>query len=111
MSIKFETTDQHVIISGHTFPIKEQIKEFSGRWNPVSHRWEVPLNKDSPEMRASLTDRLTALLAPSPPQPRPYWVCCDKAEIIKHLKGVTICRACASDGNSMRKWGRVYTGD
>lgn len=35
------------LITGNTFPVKDQIKALGGRWNPLQKAWEVPDDKES----------------------------------------------------------------
>lgn len=34
-----------VLITGNTFPVKEEIKALGGRWDPAAKGWRVPADK------------------------------------------------------------------
>jgi len=88
------------IISGDTYHFKEYIKSVGGKWNPVEKVWRVPLTAD------------LSCLQPRPyVHARPYWLCCDKAEIIDFKRKHSACREHAHDGNTFRVGGNIYTGD
>lgn len=35
-------TEERVVITGNTYPVKEQLKELGGRWDPDLKGWSVP---------------------------------------------------------------------
>lgn len=36
-----------VLITGNTFPVKDQLKALGGKWNAEKKGWEVPVDKES----------------------------------------------------------------
>jgi hypothetical protein len=50
----FTTTATNLIITGKTYPIKEQIKALGGIWK--SRQWLLPINSDTPMNRESLLE-------------------------------------------------------
>lgn len=34
-----------IIITGNTFPVKDQLKSMGGKWNAEQKGWEIPVNK------------------------------------------------------------------
>jgi hypothetical protein len=46
--------EARLIVSGHTFPIREKIKGLGGRWNPVARWWILPFELQEDEVRTSL---------------------------------------------------------
>lgn len=55
------TNSTTVLVTGNTFPVKEQIKALGGRWDAANKGWRVPADK---------ADRAKAIVA-SGPQPTP----------------------------------------
>ena len=41
------TTTKTILITGNTYPVKDQIKALGGRWNAASKGWMVPEEKAS----------------------------------------------------------------
>jgi len=64
-----------VLITGNTFPVKEQLKDLGGRWDPVAKGWRVP-EKNAARAQA-LVSGPTRYADPAPrkeaprPAPRP----------------------------------------
>ncbi|MBT9252103.1 MAG: hypothetical protein KM296_00030 [Brockia lithotrophica] len=63
MSLRFEYDPESRVlrVTGNTFPLKEILKEYGGRWNPETKAWEFT-NLD-PERARELQDELSALAA------------------------------------------------
>lgn len=51
-------------ITGNTYPVKEQIKQLGGRWNPAAQGWDVPDDK------AAEAQAIVASAGPSTYHPR-----------------------------------------
>lgn len=34
-----------VLITGNTYPVKDQLREMGGKWRPAEKAWEVPADK------------------------------------------------------------------
>lgn len=49
-----------VLITGNTYPVKEQIKALGGRWDPNAKGWRVP------EGKAAAAQRLVSSAGPAP---------------------------------------------
>ncbi len=55
------------LITGNTYPVREQIKALGGRWNKRAQGWDVPLSKSAeaqalvaaagPDSRGEISDR------------------------------------------------------
>lgn len=39
------TQDTTVLITGNTYPVKDQLKALGGRWDAAAKGWRVPANK------------------------------------------------------------------
>lgn len=83
-----------VLITGNTFPVKEQLKALGGKWNKEAKGWEVPEEK---------TEEAKALVANAPasaPQKkgRPHYtkcqVCGVQASRYVRIYGSGECRDC-----------------
>jgi hypothetical protein len=55
-------TKTMVLITGNTYPVKDEIKELGGRWNAAEQGWMVPLEN---------SDRARALVASAPVKAKP----------------------------------------
>ena len=136
MALQFKTDDKSLMISGKTFDIKDIIKSHGGRWDSQK-QWCVPIEKDSPEFRASLLHNLSVVKARDAYSRSPEgiaaakaneraiikrlaergssWICCENCVVIDWVRQHTACDACAADcgpyKNSFRVRGMVYTGD
>jgi len=72
-----EDTKTRLIISKHTYAVKEEIKKAGGRWDPRAKGWRVPLDFDDSIIPQSVSKTHTSPPAPlssplsSPPLPSP----------------------------------------
>jgi len=125
----FTVTDKNLIVTGKTFPIKEQLKALGGIWQ--SPRWLLPLNADSPLVRAGLVEqcrlalkaekeatkvaekaRLAYLASPEAVKDALkkkaagdyslHWICCEQCVVLDWSRQHTSCQACGYD-NGMWK--------
>ena len=64
------TTDNTVLVTGNTYPVKDQIKALGGRWDATAKGWRVPADK------ADAARALVSGAAPSRPARRPGWRPC-----------------------------------
>ena len=126
-TLYFNTNETHLIVTGKTFPIKDQLKQNGGRWD--ADRWLLPLNADSPLFRANLVEQCRlALLAAKEVQklekaeqikriaylhspefvkaavasnaagnPTYFWVCCEQCRIVSYERQSVWCNACGAD--------------
>ena len=128
-TLLFTTTAKNLVVTGKTFPIKEQLKELGGAWK--SPAWHLPLNADSPLTRARLVEncRLAikaekeaekeaakkriaylsspeavkdALKAKEAGNHSLHWICCEQCVVIDWERQHTSCQACGHD-NGMWK--------
>ena len=123
-TLLFTTNDKNLIVTGKTFPIKEQLKALGGVWQ--SPRWLLPLNADSPLVRAGLVENCRrgivaekeamkaaekALLAYkySPAAVKDAlkakaagdysydWICCESCVVLDWGRQHTSCKSCGAD--------------
>lgn len=47
LSIHFRQTETSVILFGNTYPLREQIKAFGGRFNGAEKNWRLPLSEET----------------------------------------------------------------
>lgn len=93
-------TTNTVLVTGNTYPVKDQIKELGGRWDAAAKGWRVPADK------ADAARALVAGTAPkSPARPtgtarRPGWRPC----------GYPGCSPAYCDECDGRGAGRAYGG-
>jgi hypothetical protein len=136
MALQFKTDDKSLMISGKTFDIKDIIKSHGGRWDSQK-QWCVPIEKDSPEFRASLLHTLSAVVKArdaAAAAERAYsrspegiaaakaneraiikrlaeqgssWICCENCVVVDWLRQHTTCDTCASDCGSYKNSFRV----
>jgi hypothetical protein len=127
-TLLFTTTDKNLIVSGKTFPIKEQLKELGGIWQ--SPHWLIPLNADTPLTRAKLVEscrrallaekeeakaRLAyfstpkavqdALKAKAAGNHAYHWICCEQCVVLDWSRKHTSCQACSQDNG---KWKETF---
>jgi hypothetical protein len=131
-TLLFATTATQLVVTGKTFPIKEQLKELGGIWQ--SPAWLLPLNADAPLTRAILVEncrrallaekeaekvaekaRLAYLASPEAVKdalkakaagdPSYHWICCDQCKIIDWFRQHTSCQACGQDNG---KWKETF---
>lgn len=83
-----------VLITGNTFPVKEQLKALGGKWNSEQKGWEVPDDR---------AEEAKALVASAPAQPKQQsgrrhyskcQVCGVKASRYVRIYGSGECRDC-----------------
>jgi hypothetical protein len=123
-TLLFTVTTKNLVVTGKTFPIKEQLKALGGIWR--SPAWHLPLNADSPLTRAMLVEscrlaikaeketaaaaqkeRLAYLFSPKAVKEalkakeagdqRFYWICCDQCKVLDWERQYTSCLACGQD--------------
>jgi hypothetical protein len=128
-TLLFTTTTKNLVVTGKTFPIKEQLKALGGIWN--SPRWILPLNADSPLTRANLVEscrralieekeskvaaekaRIAYLASPEAVKDALkakaagdysyHWICCEDCVVIDWARQHTSCQSCGYD-NGMWK--------
>ena len=122
--IQFRVQDATLIVTGNTFPIKDDLKSLNGTWSPALRAWSLPLIHDTPEMRAALLQKGVKSVTPVPyadvikeclkkkaTTGEFYWICCESCKVVDWKRMHTDCHACAIDGNSFRVRGNIYTGD
>jgi hypothetical protein len=82
-----------VLITGNTYPVKDQLRAMGGRWNPEAKGWMVPA------ARADEARRLVGR-APkstySPTRPRGKWSGCSCGSIDGHPRP-SDCETCRFD--------------
>jgi len=137
----FTTTDKNLVITGKTFPIKEQLKALGGIWQ--SPQWLLPLNADTPLMRADLVEkcrlaikaekeatkaaekaRLDYLASPEAVKDALkakaatgayHWICCDQCKVLDWGRQYTRCEPCGADYGTHKECffvrGMLRTGD
>lgn len=125
----FTVTAKNLIVTGKTFPIKEQLKALGGIWQ--SSRWVLPLNADAPLTRANLVEqcrlaikaeketaaaaekaRLAYLFSPKAVKDALkakeagnhslHWICCENCVVLDWSRQHTSCQTCGQD-NGMWK--------
>lgn len=83
-----------VLITGNTFPVKEQLKALGGKWNKDAKGWEVPAEKEA-EAKALVTN---APVQPKQKSNRPRYskcqVCGVQASRYVRIYGSGECRDC-----------------
>ena len=126
-TLYFNTNETQLIVSGKTFPIKDQLKNHGGRWD--AGRWLLPLNADSPLFRANLVEQcrlaviaekkakederaeqikriaylhspefVKAAVASNATGDRTYfWICCEQCRIVSYERQSVWCNACGAD--------------
>jgi len=131
-TLLFTLTPKNLVITGKTFPIKEQLKALGGIWQ--SPAWLLPLNADAPLTRAILVEscrralliekeaakaekaaqvaRLAYLHSPKfvkdvlaareAGDHTFHWICCDQCVVIDWARQHTSCQSCGHD-NGMWK--------
>ena len=57
------TTEAFVLVTGNTFPVKDQIKALGARWDAVAKGWRVPAS------RAAEAQALVTGAGPKSPRP------------------------------------------
>lgn len=79
------TTTAMVLITGNTYPVKEQIKAMGGRWDADAKGWRVPADKAEEAM---------ALVSATPKQPKKFTPrkCCNCGGPVR--PGYFKCRDC-----------------
>jgi hypothetical protein len=120
----FTVTAKNLIVTGKTFPIKEQLKALGGIWQ--SSRWVLPLNADAPLTRANLVEQCrlaikaekeTAAAAEKARLAYKYspefvkdalkakaggdysynWICCENCVVLDWDRQHTRCTSCGAD--------------
>ena len=137
-TLYFNTNDTQLIVTGKTFPIKDELKALGGIWN-VS-RWLLPLKVDSPLTRANLVEQCRiallnekeaekarlnykyspefitdALKAKANGDYSYNWICCANCVVLDWGRQHTRCASCGADyGTHIESFfvkGRLRTGD
>jgi hypothetical protein len=137
-TLLFATTPTQLVVTGKTFPIKEQLKELGGIWQ--SPAWLLPLNVDAPLTRAILVETCRrALLAEKEAEKARlaylhspkfvkdalaareagdhsfHWICCDQCVVLDLARQHTSCQACGHDNGMWKETffvrGMLRTGD
>jgi len=123
-TLLFTVNPTQLIVTGKTFPIKEELKALGGIWQ--TPRWVLPLNADSPLMRAKLVEscRLAikaeketakaaekallaykyspefvkdALKAKAAGDYSYNWICCANCVVLDWARQHTRCTGCGAD--------------
>ena len=123
-TLLFTVTAKNLVVTGKTFPIKEQLKALGGIWN--SPCWLLPLNADAPLVRARLVEncrlaikaekeaavvaekaRLAYIYSPEAVKAALkakeagdyslHWICCDQCKVLDWERQYTSCKPCGQD--------------
>lgn len=56
MSVHYRQTETSVILFGNTYPLRDQIKAFGGRFNGTEKNWRLPLSEETLAWAAKICD-------------------------------------------------------
>jgi len=89
-----------ILVTGNTYPVKEQLKALGGRWDAASKGWRVPATKATAARALVAVPVKVATPAPS-------------AYVARQLaQGACCCAHCEGDddgdGQCVRFWGVDY---
>lgn len=56
--LSFTKNATHLVVTGKTFLIKEELKILGGRWDPAGSAWILPVHLDSEYLRTELNNKL-----------------------------------------------------
>jgi hypothetical protein len=84
-----------VLVTGNTYPVKDQIKALGAKWDAAAKGWRVPADK------ADAARALVGGTAPKPsPARRPGWHPCGYPGCSPHY-----CDECDGKGGGRRSYG------
>lgn len=90
-------TNNSVLITGNTYPVKDQIKALGGRWNSDAKGWMVPADK-ADAARSLVSGGATSSSPSSSQSSRPRYhkcqVCGVAASRYQKIYGSGECRDC-----------------
>lgn len=101
---------KRILITGNTFPVKDQIKALGGKWDADAKGWKVP--EDKAKEAQALVDSAPAKVAstePSKKSSKKYFAKCHDCGASS--KGYYRCYSCSleyRDGGGMHKGGMSY---
>jgi hypothetical protein len=100
-SLKAETTDEGIVITGRTFDAKEMLKQMGARWNPEKKAWVLPVGTDLTDLILPPPEKKPRVKRePKQPPPKPWWFCgCEGAYIVSMRSQMHSCRKCAERAN------------
>lgn len=88
------TTTQTVLVTGNTYPVKDQIKALGGRWDAAAKGWRVPADRAAEAQR--LAGGATAAPRKIRSTTRGTWTGC-RCGSVEEYERANDCASCRHD--------------
>jgi len=114
--LEIEYLTDSIVVSGKmTYAYREQLKALGGEWSPETKEWFLPPATDMFKIEIIpppvADSRVLEALKEKERSGNYHWICCESCKVVSWGRGITSCKTHASDGNPIRMFGRIYTGD